>query len=103
MGRHRLALIWFLVIGMTATPMLAGERKDIPDKYKWNLADLYPSEADWTKAKEEISHRLPELAKHRGTLGKSPQALLGTLQLMFELDQALSRLAVYASSLSDED
>jgi oligoendopeptidase F len=83
--------------------MLAGERKDIPDKYKWNLADLYPSEGAWTKAKEEISHRLPELAKHRGTLSKTPQALLSTLQLMFELDQQLSRLAVFASSQSDED
>ena len=43
----------------TLTPMTqamaaaAVERKDIPDKYKWNLADLYPSEAAWTKAKED--------------------------------------------------
>ena len=81
----------------------AGERKDVPAKYKWNLADLYPSEAAWTQAKDELGHRLPELAKHRGHLGKSPKEMLATLQTMFDLDRDLSRLAVYANSLSDED
>lgn len=88
---------------MTASAAVAGERKDIPDKYKWNLADLYPSEGAWTKAKEAISQRIPELAKHRGQLAKSAASLLGTLQLMFDVDRELSRLSVYASSLSDED
>jgi oligoendopeptidase F len=81
----------------------AGERKDIPDKYKWNLADLYPSEAAWTSAKTALEHRLPELAKHRGRLGKSPGELLSALQTMFDLDRDLARLSVYANSLSDED
>src|SRR5258708_26932238 len=103
MGRHPLALLSILVLGMTATAALAGERKDVPDKYKWNLADLYPSEEAWTKAKEGISHRIPELAQHRGKLGKSPATLLAALQLMFDIDRDLSRLAVYASSMSDED
>jgi oligoendopeptidase F len=103
MRRARLALVCFGIISVTAATGGAGERKDVPDKYKWNLGDLYPSEADWTKAKDDVSHRLPELAKHRGHLGKSPKEMLATLQLMFELDRDLSRLAVYANSLSDED
>jgi len=103
MGRTRLALLWFSVIGMTATTARSGERQDIPGKYKWNLADLYPSESAWTKAKEDLGHRLPELAKYRGQLGKSAQSLLTALQAMFDLDRDLSRLSVYASSLSDED
>ena len=88
---------------MTATTARSGERKDIPGKYKWSLTDLYPSESAWTKAKEDLGHRLPELAKYRGQLGKSPQSLLTALQAMFDLDRDLSRLSVYASSLSDED
>jgi oligoendopeptidase F len=103
MRRTCSALVWFGVIGVMAGSALAGERKDIPDKYKWNLADLYPSEADWTKAKEGIAQRLPELAKYRGRLGKSPKEMLAALQTMFELDRALSRLSVYAASLSDQD
>jgi oligoendopeptidase F len=103
MGRARLAPVWLMVIGMTATSARAGERRDVPDKYKWNLADLYPSEAAWTKAKEELTRRLPELASHRGQLGKSAQSLLAALQTMFDLDRDLSRLSVYATSVSDED
>jgi oligoendopeptidase F len=103
MGRTRLALAWIGIITMTTTSVEAGERKDVPDKYKWNLADLYASEAAWTKAKGELAHRLPELAKHRGHLGQSPHELLAALQTMFDLDLGLSRLSVYANSLSDQD
>jgi oligoendopeptidase F len=103
MGRPKLAFVWFGILVMTATAAGAAERKDVPDKYKWNLADLYPSEAAWTKAKDDISHRLPNLAKFRGQLGKSSGELLAALQTMFDLDRDLSRLSVYASTLSDED
>jgi oligoendopeptidase F len=88
---------------MTATAVQAGERKDVPDKYKWNLADLYPSEAAWTAAKDALAKRLPELAKHKGRLGKSAKDLLAGLDTMFGIDRELGRLSVYASALSDED
>jgi oligoendopeptidase F len=103
MGRTKLALAWLGIITMTATSVGAVERKDIPAKYKWNLSDLYPSEAAWTQAKAELGKRLPELTKLRGHLGKSPKELLAALQTMFDLDRDLSRLSVYAASLSDED
>ncbi len=90
-------------MAMTAAAVQATERKDIPEKYKWNLADLYPSEAAWTHAKDDLAKRIPELAKYRGHLGKSPGDLLAALQTLFETDRELSRLAVYASTLSDED
>ncbi len=96
-------LVVFAGLSMTAAAAGAGERKDVPDKYKWNLADLYPSEVAWTKAKEALVQRLPELAKQRGHLGRSSKDLLAGLQTMFDLDRDLSRLAVYANSLSDED
>jgi oligoendopeptidase F len=103
MVQRRVILLCLGVIGMTTAAIAATQRADIPDKYKWNLADLYPSEAAWTTAKEAIQKRLPELGKHRGHLGKSAKDLLAGLQLMFDLDRDLSRLLVYANSLSDED
>src|SRR5215470_11798716 len=102
MRRARLALLCFSIVAMTAAAV-AGERKDVPDKYKWNLADLYPSEAAWTAAKDGVGKRLPELAQHRGRLGKSAKELLAALQAMFDIDRELARLSVYAHSLSDED
>jgi oligoendopeptidase F len=110
MNRRRRAFGWFGKLGMIAIMMgtagastAATERKDIPDRFKWNLSDLYPTEEEWTEAKDTIAKRLPELAKHRGKLGQSPKALLAGLETMFDLDRALSRLIVYANSLSDED
>jgi len=96
-------LVWVSLMAMTTSAALAGERKDIPDKYKWNLGDLFPTEAAWTKGKDAFAARLPELAKHKGRLGKGPDEVLATLRLMFDLDLELSRLSVYAASLSDED
>ena len=103
MGRAWSGSLCLGILLMAAASVAATERKDVPDKYKWNLGDLYPSEAEWTKAKEAISKRLPELAKHRGRLGKSPKDLLAALQTMFDIDRELSRLLVYANALSDED
>ncbi len=103
MGLTRLTPIWMGILCMTAASVRATERKDVPDKYKWNLADLYPSEAAWTKAREAIAKRLPELAKFQGQLGKSPKDLLAALQTMFDIDRELSRLLVYANATSDED
>jgi oligoendopeptidase F len=108
MSRTRLAFVCFGigVIAMTAAaaaPVGATERKDLPEKYRWNLGDLYPSEADWTQAKDAAAKRVPELAKFKGHLGKSPKDLLAALQAMFDLDLQLSRLNVYANGLSDED
>jgi oligoendopeptidase F len=103
MRRAPLVLLCFSIVAMTAATAAAGERKDVPDKYKWNLGDLYPSEAAWTKAKEAVGKRLPELGKYRGRLGKSPKELLAALQTMFEIDLELSKLSVYAHGLSDED
>jgi oligoendopeptidase F len=107
MGPTQLASVWLAIsitmTAMTTAPAAAAERKSVPDKYKWNLADLYPSEAAWTKAKDDLGHRLPDLAKYRGHLGKSPREMLAALQTMFDVDRDLARLSVYASSLSDED
>jgi len=103
MRRIGLALVGFAIMTMTTTFSDATERKDIPEKYKWRLGDLFPSDAAWSKAKDELTAKLPELSKHKGKLGKSAGELLATLQAMFDFDHELSKLSVYASALSDED
>ncbi len=92
-----------LVLLLGATPTFAVERSQIPEKYQWNLADLYPSEQAWAQAKADLQKRIPQLSEHRGHLGDSAEALWRGLDAMFAIDRDLSRLAVYAHSLSDED
>jgi oligoendopeptidase F len=99
-----LPALYLVVAGTLARSAAhAAERKDIPDKYKWNLADLYPSEAAWTAAKEDLARRIPTLGGHRGHLGSSGEALWKALDALFGLDRELSRLMVYPQALSDED
>jgi oligoendopeptidase F len=95
-----LALASALVLGFSAH---AEERSSIPEKYRWNLADLYPSEAAWSAARESLAKRVSTFSEYKGRLGDSPQALAGALQAMFAFDNDLSRLGVYAGALADED
>ena len=81
----------------------AVERGAIPDKYKWNLADLYPSQAAWSASRESLAKRVSTFAEYKGHLGDSPQALAGALQAVFAFDNDLSRLNFYAAALADED
>jgi oligoendopeptidase F len=100
----RLATI--LVTVTTMTVMLAAQDRDrakVPDALKWNLADIFPSEAAWRTQKEKIEKELPKLREFQGTLGSSPKALADALEYMSHLDKELSRLYVYASMLSDQD
>ncbi len=97
---RRAAVLALLAV---AAPAQAKERAQIADRYKWNLADLYPSEQAWAQAKADLAKRIPRLAEHRGHLGESAEALWRALDATFGIDRDLSRLAVYAHSLSDED
>jgi oligoendopeptidase F len=81
----------------------AAERTAIPEKYTWNLADLYPSTAHWTEAREKTAKRIPEMAQFKGHLGDSSETLVRALTTMMSIDQELNRLGSYANQLGDED
>lgn len=81
----------------------AKERSENPDQYKWDLTALYPNREAWTKAKESLIARLPALEAHKGHMGESAAALYGALSDRMDFSRDLSRLATYASQLSDED
>ena len=103
-ARLRPAVTAAAVIAMTV--LITGQERDrakVADKYKWNLADVYPSEAQWRTTKEKITAELPKLREFQGKLGSSAATLADALELMSRLDKELSRLYVYASMLSDED
>ena len=79
------------------------DRSKIADKYKWNLADIYPTDAAWRAAKDKVAAEIPKLSQFRGKLTSSPAVLADALDLQYALDKELSRLYVYASMLADQD
>jgi len=97
-----------LVLGAVVCMSVAmlGQERDrakVADKYKWNLADIYPSDAAWRTEKDRVLAEVPRLRDSRGKLGSSARTLADTLELMSRLDKELSRLYVYASMQSDLD
>src|SRR5687767_3008911 len=79
------------------------DRAKVADAYKWNLADVYPSEAVWRTQKEKTTAEIAKLGEFRGALGSSAKVLADALEYASQLDKELSRLYVYASMLSDQD
>jgi oligoendopeptidase F len=79
------------------------DRSKIPDQYKWNLADIYPSDAVWKEAKQKLVDALPAITKYQTKLGSSAQQLLGCLELARNLGKEYARLIVYASLSLDQD
>ena len=65
------------------------DRSKIPDKYKWNLADIYPDLAAWRSAKEKVSVEIPKLRAFQGKLATSPTVLADALELGSRLDKEL--------------
>src|SRR5216684_5726374 len=76
------------------------DRSKIPDRYKWNLADIYPTDAAWRAAKDTLAAELPQLRQYQGTLTSSASTLADALTKQTAFDKELSRLYVYASMLA---
>jgi len=79
------------------------DRSTVPDMYKWNLADLYPSEAAWRAEKDAIAKQVPSMAQYKGKLGSSASVLADALEKGSSIDKTMARLFVYAGLLSDQD
>ncbi len=78
-------------------------RDKIPEQFKWDLKALYPSEQAWRSAKEKFVAELPRVRELQGTLVSSSKHLADALEFVSRLDKDLTRLAVYANLISDED
>jgi oligoendopeptidase F len=99
------ALVSSLLIAALALIGAAQERdrSKIPDKFKWNLADIYPDLNAWRGAKERISAEIPKIRGFQGKLASSASVLADALELGSRLDKEVSRVYVYASMLADQD
>ncbi len=99
-----------LVIALTMMPCLNAEPaapaavdpKSAP-AYVWDLSLLFPNEAAFNAAKEQLAADLPKLKQYQGRLGESAQTLLEAMRLLTALEGRYMRLGSYASLASDEN
>ena len=100
----RKMIITLAVIVLTITAgAQSRDRSQTPDRYKWNLAEIYPTDTAWRAAKDKLAADLPGLRRFQGTLASSARTLADALELQADFNKELSRLYVYASMLADQD
>lgn len=91
------------ILSALLVPALAVDPAKVPDRYKWDLTAIYPSDAAWKQAKQNLEAKSAELEKYKGTLGSSAKQLKAGLDFIFSLKEDISRLGAYAMQKSDLD
>jgi len=78
-------------------------REELPEKYKWNLTDLYATDEAWKVEKDRIQTEMQKAAQFKGKLTQSATTLLEALEFNAKLSKEMGRLYSYASMKSDQD
>ena len=80
------------------------DRAKIDDKYKWNLADIYPTTAAWRAAKDKLHSRAAQApASSRASFSRRRRRWPTRSTRSTPFDKELSRLYTYAGMLADQD
>ena len=77
------------------------ERKDVEQKYLWNLEDLYKTDADWQKEYDAVFAQV-DFTPFQGKLGEK-ESFIKFNKLTDELIIKLEKLFVYAMMKADSD
>lgn len=81
----------------------ARRRDDIADRYKWNLADIFPDWAAWDAGYHRLEEMIGRYAALKGTLAGGADRLLEAFRLSEEMGQLAYRVWYYPSLQYDED
>lgn len=96
-------LTGFLMLSQTNSQAQNQERSEIAEQYKWNLADLYPSDDAWKNAKNDLATEIKKVTEFQAKLANSAADLLACLKYTSEIQKQFGRLYSYASMHSDQD
>ena len=77
------------------------ERKDVENKYKWKVEDIFPSDEAWEKSFSE-TEKMIDFSEFEGKLGDR-QIMVRFTQKDQETSKKLERLHLYAHMRHDED
>ncbi len=100
---RNLAILALVLVFTLAPSAQQRDRASIPDKYKWDLTPIYPSDEAWSQSKEKLVAGIGKIAAFKGKLGASGAQLADALDVINNLAKELGRLFAYASMSSDTD
>ncbi|GAB4134278.1 MAG: oligoendopeptidase F [Ignavibacteriales bacterium] len=103
MIKHKMVVLVMIFLATAISSAQQIERKDVPEKYKWNLADTFKDLDAWKNAYQSFSQRIGDISKYKGKLGDSADNLFYTIDTYFKMLKEIYLISDYASRLSDED
>ena len=77
-------------------------RAEIPEKYKWNLGDIFPTEQDWEDAFNKMQQVLPQVVQYKGKLN-TKEVILDYFKKSDDLEIEIGKLYCYAMMSYNED
>lgn len=78
-------------------------RKEIPEKYKWNMKDMFATDELWESEAQLVLDLAKELEGYKGRLSESAEVLLEFLKKKDEVGYHATRVIVYANQKYHED
>jgi len=100
--RYYLRMRVFATAEAAPAPQLR-DRKDIPDRFKWNLTHIFPEWPSWQAAYTELEQKIAAYAALQGTLAKGPEQLLAAMKLSDDIGQLTYKVWYFAALKYDED
>lgn len=79
------------------------QRSEIPEKYKWRLQDIYPTDSLWEYDFSRVEKLIPEMDRFKGHLIESGEVLLNCLVMQDSIWNVMDRVYVYSFLKLDED
>ena len=93
----------FIPAEAPAAPPLR-DRHTIPDRFKWNLAHIFPDVVAWKRAYDELDTKISAYAALQGTLAQEDGArLLAAYKISDEIGQLSYKVWYYVALKYDED
>jgi oligoendopeptidase F len=91
------------VVAEETEQLLYDNREDIPEAYRWNIADILPDEAAFHATVASVEEMLPALQAFEGRLGESPDVLADALDLFNEIRKSAEDAVVWANQRQHTD
>jgi oligoendopeptidase F len=76
-------------------PARTRNRVEIPDRFKWNLDDIFRDWEQWEEAYQILDQGIERIASFKGTLAQGPDRLLEYLRIGDQLGPLQYRLYYY--------
>lgn len=78
-------------------------RKNISEKYKWDIESMYSDEEKWKKDFETVKDLMEEIEKYKGEIVSNGDKLLSLLKLKDKLSRIIANVYTFAKMKQDEN